>query len=312
MTRTNRHGEPTQRVRIPADMDRPDRILAGLTTRQLAILAGAAATVWIAYSAVHRLVPLPLFGALAAPALVAALFLALGRRDGLSLDRYLMAAVRQLRSPHRLVPAPEGVAPAPPWAGHTEDPAPSPLSLPCGEIAEPGTIDLGPEGSALICRASAVGFALRTPAEQQALVGAFGRFLNSLAGPIQILVRSEPIDLNATINELRQAAGGLPHPALEAAALAHADYLADLAAQNDLLTREVLLVLRDSSNGPDAATPLRLRAGEATQSLATAGVNITVLDGAAAIPCLRASLDPWAAAAPEPAARVGARPGAAR
>ena len=312
MTPANRRDQPTERVRIPADMDRPDRILAGLTARQLAILAAAAAIVWIGYSGVHRLVPLPVFGALAAPILVAALFLAVGRRDGLALDRYLLAAVRQLRSPRRLVPAPEGVAPAPAWAGNTADLSPSPLSLPCREVTETGTIDLGPDGSALICRASAVGFALRTPAEQQALVGAFGCFLNSLAGPIQILVRSEPVDLHPAINELRQAAGGLPHPALEAAALAHAEFLADLTARNDLLTREVLLVLRDSSAGPGATTPLRLRAGEATHGLAAAGVNITPLDGAAAVACLRASLDPWATEASQPISAVGLRNGDAR
>lgn len=311
MTRASRYDQPTGRVRIPADMDRPDRILAGLTARQLAILAAAAAIVWIGYSGVHRLVPLPVFGALAAPVLVAALFLAVGRRDGLALDRYLLAAVRQLRSPRRLVPAPEGVAPAPTWAGNTADLSPSPLSLPCREVAETGTIDVGPDGSSLICRASAVGFALRTPAEQQALVGAFGRFLNSLAAPIQILVRSEPVDLQPAINELRQAAGGLPHPALEAAALAHAEFLADLSARNDLLTREVLLVLRDSSASPRAATPLRLRAGEATQGLAAAGVNVTPLDRAAAVACLRASLDPWAPEASQPISAVVLRNGGA-
>ena len=312
MTRANRHDQPTERVRIPADMDRPDRILAGLTGRQLVILAAAAAIVWIGYSGVHRLVPLPVFGALAAPVLVAALFLAVGRRDGLALDHYLVAAGRQLRSPRRLVPAPEGVAPAPAWSGNTADLSPSPLSLPCREVGETGTMDLGPDGSALICRASAVGFALRTAAEREALVGAFGRFLNSLAAPIQILVRSEPVDLNPAINELRQAAGGLPHSALEAAALAHAEFLADLCAHSDLLTREVLLVLRDSSAGPDTATPLRLRAGEAIHGLAAAGVTVSPLDGAAAVACLRASLDPWAADVPERISSVGLRNGGAR
>jgi hypothetical protein len=46
---------------------------------------------------------------------LAALALAVGRRDGLSLDRLLAAALHQARSPRRLVPAPEGVAPPPGW-----------------------------------------------------------------------------------------------------------------------------------------------------------------------------------------------------
>ena len=312
MTRTIRDADEPARVRIPADMDRPDRILAGLTGRQLAILAAAAAVVWVAYSAVHRLVPLPLFGALAAPALVAALFLALGRRDGLGLDRFLAAAIRHARSPRRLVPAPEGVTPAPTWAGHDLDPVPAPLSLPCRDVAETGTIDLSPDGAAVICRASAVGFALRTPPEQRALAGAFGRYLNSLADPIQMLVRSEPVDLTPAITQLREAAGGLPHPALEAAALAHAGFLADLANHQDLLTRQVLLVLRDPAGGPDAPTRLRRQADEASRGLAAAGVAVTALDGPGAVDCLRAALDPWRPSTSTLASAAGATQGVAR
>lgn len=312
MTRRTLDADEPARVRIPADMDRPDRILAGLTGRQLAILAAAAAAVWVGYSAVHRLVPLPLFGALAAPALVAALFLAVGRRDGLGLDRFLAAAIRQARGPHRLVPAPEGVTPAPTWAGHETDPVPAPLSLPCRDVGESGMIDLGPDGAAVICRASAVGFALRTPAEQQALAGAFGRYLNSLAAPIQILARSEPVDLTPAITELQEAAGGLPHRALEAAAVAHAGFLADLTDHQDLLTRQVLLVLRDPAGGPDATTRLRRQAEEASRGLAAAGVAVTALDGPGAVDCLRAAVDPWRAAPTAPSSGADAGHGAGR
>jgi hypothetical protein len=296
MSRRTRDADEQVRVRIPADMDRPDRILAGLTGRQLAILAVAGVAVWVGYSAIHRVVPLPLFGALTAPILVGALFLALGRRDGLGLDRFLAAAIRQARSPRRLVPAPEGVLPAPTWAGNGGRP-PAALSLPHRDVGDAGTVDLGPDGAAVICQASAVAFALRTPTEQQALAVAFGRYLNSLAAPIQILVRSEPVDLTAAVAHLREAAGGLPHPALEGAALAHARFLADLAEHQDLLTREVLLVLRDPAGGPDPATRLRHRVEEATRGLAAAGVTVTALDAPAAVDCLRSAIDPWRPAA---------------
>jgi Ca2+-binding RTX toxin-like protein len=41
----------TGRVRIPADVDREDRLLAGLSARQLAILGTAAVVLWVAYAA---------------------------------------------------------------------------------------------------------------------------------------------------------------------------------------------------------------------------------------------------------------------
>ena len=154
-------------------------------------------------------------------------------------------------------------------------------------------VDLGEHGAALICRASTIGFGLRTPAEQQALVATFGRCLNALNGPFQVLVRSRPVDLSAAVGSLRDQAGGLPHPALEAAALAHAGFLEELAATRDLLARQVLLVFRDPTGGPDAGGCLRRRAEEAAGTLGAAGIALEVLDGAEAAACLRAATDPW-------------------
>ena len=101
-----------QTARIPADIDQPDKILAGLTARQMAILAVAAVVIWAGWAAARRVVTLPEFAALAAPIALAAVALVIGVRDGLTLDRLLAAAWRHARSPRRLVPAPEGVPPA--------------------------------------------------------------------------------------------------------------------------------------------------------------------------------------------------------
>ena len=100
---------------------------------------------------------------------------------------------------------------------------------------------------------STVNFALRTPTEQDSLVTAFGRYLHSLTAPVQVLVRAERLDLSTQIGELRGYAPSLPHPALEAAAREHADYLVQLAQSADLLRRQVLLVLREPL-GPNLPT----------------------------------------------------------
>src|SRR5262249_31704190 len=70
------------------------------------------------------------------------------------------------------------------------------------------------------------------------------RYLLSLTAPVQILIRAERLQLSEQITALREHAASLPHPALEAAAREHADYLAHLADGYDLLRRQVLLVLR--------------------------------------------------------------------
>ena len=54
-------------VRIPADLDRPDRILGGLTARQLAILAAGGVAAWTLVGLLEPLVGLPAAAGLAAP-----------------------------------------------------------------------------------------------------------------------------------------------------------------------------------------------------------------------------------------------------
>jgi hypothetical protein len=283
--------EAAARVRIPADVEREDRLLANLTARQLAILGLGGIVLWAAYDATRHLVPVAVFGAVAAPFAAVAALLALGRMGGMSADRLVVAAWRQHRSPRRLVPAPEGVADVPDFLGEAADPLPAPLRLPMTGIGDEGVVDLGPDGWAMVCRASAVSFSLRTPAEQEALVAGFGRYLNSLAEPAQLLIRAEPIDLTPAIAELDRIAPGLPHPGLEEAAREHARFLSDLAATRDLLRREVLLVLRQPA-GDGAGGRLRRRAEEATAALAAAGVTLVVLVGEQTGSCLSRAIDP--------------------
>jgi hypothetical protein len=283
------------RVRIPADVERPDKLLAGLTARQLAILGVTAVALWIGYTATRHLIPPVVFGVVAVPVGVVAAMLALGRFEGVAADRWVSSAWRHHRSPHRLVPAPDGIAPVPAFVAAVSSgetgPLPAPLRLPVAGVRADGIVELGGDGLALVCRASAVTFALRTPTEQEALVAAFARFLNSLAEPVEVLVRAEPVDLTPAIDALLDSAPGLPHPALEVAARGHARFLAELAERRDLLRREVLVVLRQRG-GDDAAGRLHRRAAEAGAALGAAGVTLNVLDGPETAECLARALDP--------------------
>jgi hypothetical protein len=280
-------------TRIPADVDRPDVIVARLTARQVLILAGTGLLVWAAFMAAHAALPhvAPMYLiAPAAPVAAVAVGLALGKRDGLTADRFALAALRHTRTPkHLAAGGPDTAAPLPeflPKAVRAKaGPAPAPVPMPAHGIDDAGVIDLGGEGQAAVAACGTVNFALRTPGEQDGLVGAFGRWLNGLNAPVQLLVRTHRLDLSGAVQQLREAAPSLPHPALESAAAEHADYLEALAGRRDVLHRQVLLTAREPRGGrgrktkpagPDAAAPQRLhrRLDEAARALSGAQIQV--------------------------------------
>jgi hypothetical protein len=145
----------------------------------------------------------------------------------------------------------------------------------------------------MVLRASSASFALRSDEEQAALVEAFGRFLNATREPLQIAVRSEPVDLHTRANQVAEAATRLVEPALRRAAHGHARYLRELGAGGELRRREILLVLvTRARERAGAQTALERRAGEAIELLRAAGIELRLLRGDQAASLLARSLDP--------------------
>jgi hypothetical protein len=284
------------RARVPADVEAPDRIVWGLTARQVAILAVAAAIGYLIFQGLSPVLPPAVAAALLIPLAGMAVALALGRRDGVALDVWLVAAIRHRRSPGRAVPAPEGVAVAPAWApsvpAGSAGPRPAVLRLPADAIGEDGVIELGAGGAAVLVAVSTVNVGLRTGAEQAALVGSYGRWLNSLTGPVQIVVSAQRVDLTSHAMRVAEAAETLPHPALADAALDYADFLLDVAAQRDPLWRTVTIACAADGVRGAAAEAMR-RAGHTARALSSLGAQTRVLDGATATAVLTAAVDPY-------------------
>lgn len=288
-----RDSEAPMRARPPADVEKKDAILFGFTFRQVVILTVAALIIYAAWTALAKVVHPLVFLIAAIPVAGFAFVLAVGRRDGISLDAWLAHAIRHRRTPHQLVPTDGPITPAPAWVSTTGGqgdklPLPAPLRLPAKGITADGLVDLGPDGTTALVSASTVAFGLRTPGEQNGLVAGFGRWLNSLDAPVQILVRAERVDLTTVADRIADLAPSLPHPALEQAALSHVAFLDDLAAQRELLHRQVTIAVRDR-RGPGHTLH---RAAEAVRALRACEVDAAVLDGYAAAATLAASLDP--------------------
>jgi hypothetical protein len=293
--------EAPMSARIPADVEKPDKIVFGLTARQATILGVTGLLLWCAYQTTRTLVPPMVFAAVAIPIAGAAFSVVTVRRDGLTLDAWLLAAYRQRRAPRRLVPADsvrgETVPDVPTWVGIKAGPLPAPLRLPAEAISAEGAIDLGAQGTAHAAACSTVNFGLRTTGEQNSLIGGFSRWLHSLSGPVQIVVRAQRLDLEPYLEVLADEAGGLPHPALEQACLGHVDFLRELSQSRDLLRRHVTVVLRHPGTGRhgrdvSAARTVARRASEAARALRGCEVVVAPLDGAATHAVLGAAADP--------------------
>lgn len=295
-------------IRIPADISRPDRLLGPFTARQTAILTGAALVLYGGHWATRPFMPPLAYVIMVIPVAGAVAALALGRREGIGLDHFLTAALAHARAPKRRVHAPDDVASLPAvvparWA-KAQGPLPAALRMPYAGITPDGVLDLGRDGKAAVAMCSTVNFELRSVAEQQGLTAAFARWLNSLTGSTQLLVRCHRIDLAPLADALQHDAATLPHPALEQAARAHADFLTDLAMSGNLLGRQIVLIAREEA----AAHGIRRNAGEgraiqrlheAVRALAAAEITVTPLDAERSADLVSAACNPDTPASPD-------------
>lgn len=292
---------PYTTTRIPADISRPDRLLGPFTARQTAILAVAALVLYGGWWATRPFMTSLAYAVLVIPMAGAVAALAVGRREGIGLDRFLLCALAHARAPKRHVHAPEGVPPLPTvvpdrWAA-AAGPPPAAMRMPYDGITADAVLDLHREGKAALATCSTVNFELRSPAEQQSLTAAFARWLNSLTGPTQLLVRCHRIDLAPLADTLQQDAAALPHPSLERAARAHAGFLADLATGTNLLGRQIVLVAREEATAPGARRQagegrVRQRVAEAAHALTAAEITVTPLDAEQSAELVRAACNP--------------------
>jgi hypothetical protein len=297
MTSDNRDS-PALRAKMSADVDAPDKVMYGLTFRQLAILAAATLVFYAAWRGLHTLVPVPILLAVAVVLGGLVFGLAVGRRDGLALDVWLLAAIRHGRAPRALAAADTTADRLPDWVSppKSRTVSPAPLALPADAIGDDGQLHLGGARAAMVA-ATCVNLYLRTGDEQAALIDAYGRWLNSLSTPTQIVVSAQPVDLRSHARTLAAAAAGLKHPALADACTDHARFLTELADRRDPLRRQVLIVTR-TPTGERGEHAARRRADDTARALAGLGVTTRTLDGPAVTAAVVAAADPYRPAPP--------------
>ncbi|MGC5332821.1 PrgI family protein [Micromonospora sp. DT62] len=289
--RKSSYDEP-YRARVPANVNEPDRIAFGLTFRQLGIIGGVSLAGFGLYRAFRHLLPPAVWIIAGVVVMAGTVVVALGRRDGLPLDVWLRHGLMLSRSPRTLAPGTARESAVADVVGKSSVPAP--LRSPVTTLSPNGV--LTSEGSdKVVIACGTTNIHLRTGGEQAALLDGFGRFLNSLTGPAQIVVAAQRHDLTVYAQATVDHAPRLPHPALQAAADDYAEFLLDLDHERDPLRRQVLVVV----TGEHAADT-------AVRALSGLGVEAAALDGPAVAAALATAVTPFSPPPPGPRAVPGA------
>jgi hypothetical protein len=279
-------------VWVPADLDIADKILFGLTFRQVVLLAPIGLGLLGAWRSLTATVPLPLLAAATVPIAAIAFALATVRKDGAGLDQLIWNA---LKTPKR--PVASGNAPASARGPmqlltgkrHQKAAAPTvPAKGPVRAVSAEGLLDLGPAGWAGAADVGFVNFGLRSGAERASLIAAFARLLHGTDAHLQVCVSTRPVDLSAYLARLAAKRTELQNEPLARAAADHQRWLTRLVASKTLLRREITAVVR--CPGRDGAV---WAIGQVEAFAAQIGVASHRLDRAELTGRVRYGIDPF-------------------
>lgn len=98
----------------------------------------------------------------------------------------------------------------------------------------------------VILETSSINFELKSEAEQDAIIETFQNFLNSLPGPIQILVRVRELDLQTYLDEFRSQNSNEKLGIYKDQLKNYANFVKTLISGNKIMTRRFYIVVPHS------------------------------------------------------------------
>lgn len=98
-------------------------------------------------------------------------------------------------------------------------------------------------GGAMVLQVNAVNFGLLSQEEQFAIIGAFAQMLNSLSFSIQILIRSERLDISSYVTLLNQALKKQTNPLLAQIMRGYINFVQSTIKENEVLDKSFYVVI---------------------------------------------------------------------
>lgn len=116
------------------------------------------------------------------------------------------------------------------------------LHLRIGEIRDNALV-LKTGSLRAVLKVSAMNFNLKSEEEQNAIIYSYQAFLNTLEFPIQIVIRSRKLDLDAYIDKLKKIAEKQPNALLQKQTQEYIDYIQRLIEYADIMEKEFFVVV---------------------------------------------------------------------
>lgn len=114
--------------------------------------------------------------------------------------------------------------------------------LPFSEIRD-NLIIMKDGSTRMILKVKAVNFNLKSEEEQDSIIYSYQRFLNSLNFPVQIVVRSLKVDIEAYINKLKNLAVKQQNPLLQEQTYRYVDFLVNLIDMAQIMKKDFYIIV---------------------------------------------------------------------
>lgn len=95
----------------------------------------------------------------------------------------------------------------------------------------------------MILKVQALNFNLKSSEEQDSIIIGYQRFLNSLRFPVQIIIRSLKVDIDAYVSKLKNLAVKQQNPLLQEQTYRYIDFLTNLIDMAQIMKKEFYIVV---------------------------------------------------------------------
>ncbi len=106
-----------------------------------------------------------------------------------------------------------------------------------------GIVVLKNGGLRAVCLASSINFELKSNDEQEALIGRFQGFLNSLDFPLQILISSRKLNIDPYLENLKELARTQENELLHAQTIEYMDFIQKFVELTDIMNKSFYVVI---------------------------------------------------------------------